>query len=229
MPPRRPRAPKSEFIANISHELRTPLQSILGFSELGMLRGASTRSLASMFTDIRLRPAHAGARQRPAGRLQDQGTVGTFHPSAPTCARWCAGGARSTRCWPPASCAWNSSSPSCRWWQVDDALPAGGAQRARQRDQVLALPRPHRPCPGRPRRRRDPHRHRRPGPGIPAGEIERVFRPSCGPASRRTARAAPASASRSACKIIEAHGGRIHAENRPGAARSSSSTCRRAA
>lgn len=43
---------KSEFIANISHELRTPLQSILGFSELGMVRGREQPKLAMMFSDI---------------------------------------------------------------------------------------------------------------------------------------------------------------------------------
>lgn len=43
---------KSEFVANISHELRTPLQSILGFSELGQMRGAEMPRLASMFADI---------------------------------------------------------------------------------------------------------------------------------------------------------------------------------
>jgi len=43
---------KSEFIANISHELRTPLQSILGFSELGMVRGREQPKLAMMFNDI---------------------------------------------------------------------------------------------------------------------------------------------------------------------------------
>ena len=43
---------KSEFIANISHELRTPLQSILGFSELGIMRGAQQPKLHAMFTDI---------------------------------------------------------------------------------------------------------------------------------------------------------------------------------
>ncbi len=43
---------KSEFIANISHELRTPLQSILGFSELGVMRGAQHPKLHAMFTDI---------------------------------------------------------------------------------------------------------------------------------------------------------------------------------
>ena len=43
---------KSEFMANISHELRTPLQSILGFSELGMLRAHQYDKLAHMFGDI---------------------------------------------------------------------------------------------------------------------------------------------------------------------------------
>lgn len=43
---------KSEFVANISHELRTPLQSILGFSELGLARGRHQSKLASMFNDI---------------------------------------------------------------------------------------------------------------------------------------------------------------------------------
>jgi len=43
---------KSEFVANISHELRTPLQSILGFSELGLMRGREHPKLAGMFGDI---------------------------------------------------------------------------------------------------------------------------------------------------------------------------------
>ena len=43
---------KAEFIANISHELRTPLQSILGFSELGVMRTQGESKLSGMFNDI---------------------------------------------------------------------------------------------------------------------------------------------------------------------------------
>lgn len=71
---------KSEFVANISHELRTPLQSILGFSELGMLRGRPHEKLAAMFSDI-----HA-AGQRMLVLVNDlldiakiESTVGAFH------------------------------------------------------------------------------------------------------------------------------------------------------
>lgn len=71
---------KAEFVANMSHELRTPLQSIIGFSELGVLRGQSTPKLAGMFEDI-----HA-AGQRMLDLVNDlldvakiESTVGTFH------------------------------------------------------------------------------------------------------------------------------------------------------
>jgi PAS domain S-box-containing protein len=71
---------KSEFIANISHELRTPLQSIIGFSELGEMRGRDTPKLAGMFADIH----RAG--QRMLALVNDlldvakiESTVGTFH------------------------------------------------------------------------------------------------------------------------------------------------------
>ena len=49
---------KSEFLANISHELRTPLQSILGFSELGMVRSSDQPGLNDMLTNI-----HTGSRR----------------------------------------------------------------------------------------------------------------------------------------------------------------------
>ncbi|MFT3953910.1 MAG: ATP-binding protein [Piscinibacter sp.] len=71
---------KTEFIANISHELRTPLQSILGFSELGMVRGRQHERLAAMFTDI-----HTSGKRMLAlvNDLLDvskiESTVGTMH------------------------------------------------------------------------------------------------------------------------------------------------------
>jgi PAS domain S-box-containing protein len=71
---------KSEFIANISHELRTPLQAILGYSELGVARGQATPRLAGMFNDIH----HSG--QRMLALVNDlldvskiESPVGTFH------------------------------------------------------------------------------------------------------------------------------------------------------
>jgi len=70
---------KSEFIANISHELRTPLQTILGFSELGLVRGREQPKLAGMFGDI-----HASG-QRMLALVNDlldvakiESPVGTF-------------------------------------------------------------------------------------------------------------------------------------------------------
>jgi len=71
---------KSEFVANMSHELRTPLQSIIGFAELGTLRGKKEPRLAEMFADI-----HA-AGQRMLALVNDlldvakiESTVGTIH------------------------------------------------------------------------------------------------------------------------------------------------------
>jgi PAS domain S-box-containing protein len=71
---------KSEFVANISHELRTPLQSIIGFSELGRMRGQDQPRLATMFTDIH----DAGQRMlRLVNDLLDvakiESLVGTMH------------------------------------------------------------------------------------------------------------------------------------------------------
>ena len=71
---------KSEFVANISHELRTPLQSILGFSELGMMRARQHEKFVAMFDDIHT------AGQRMLGLVNDlldiskiESTVGAFH------------------------------------------------------------------------------------------------------------------------------------------------------
>ncbi len=71
---------KSEFIANISHELRTPLQTIIGFSELGQMRGREQPKLVAMFNDIH------SAGQRMLNLVNDlldvakiESSVGTIH------------------------------------------------------------------------------------------------------------------------------------------------------
>ncbi|WP_310463579.1 ATP-binding protein [Sphaerotilus sp.] len=43
---------ESEFIGNLSHALRTPLQSIIGFSELGVMRSRHDSAQHEMFTHI---------------------------------------------------------------------------------------------------------------------------------------------------------------------------------
>ncbi len=76
---------KSEFVAIMSHELRTPLQSILGFAQLGMLRGRTQPKLAGMFEDIHFEDIHS-AGQRMLTLVNDllevaklESAVGTFH------------------------------------------------------------------------------------------------------------------------------------------------------
>jgi PAS domain S-box-containing protein len=71
---------KAEFVANMSHELRTPLQSILGFSELGVLRGKDSPRLAGMFEDIHSAGAHMLALVNDLLDVAKiESTVGTFH------------------------------------------------------------------------------------------------------------------------------------------------------
>jgi PAS domain S-box-containing protein len=71
---------KAEFVANMSHELRTPLQSILGFSELGVLRGKDTPRLAGMFGDIHSAGSHMLALVNDLLDVAKiESTVGTFH------------------------------------------------------------------------------------------------------------------------------------------------------
>ncbi|MEX8494169.1 histidine kinase dimerization/phospho-acceptor domain-containing protein [Sphaerotilus sp.] len=49
---------ESEFIGNLSHALRTPLQSIIGFSELGVMRSRHDSAQHELFTHIQ----HGGQR-----------------------------------------------------------------------------------------------------------------------------------------------------------------------
>jgi PAS domain S-box-containing protein len=210
---------KSEFIANISHELRTPLQSILGFSELGIMRGRAAPKLASMFTDI-----HSSG-QRMLALVNDlldvskiESTVGTFHlerTDLRTLVREVARELEPLLAAPPAALA--LALANCRWWPRSTRCASSRCcatcwpTRSSSR-----LPRPHR---GEGETTAAGEIHiavRDHGPGIPPAEIERSSRPSCSPARPRTARAAPAWAWRSAARSSKAHGGRIHAENLAG-------------
>jgi PAS domain S-box-containing protein len=73
---------ESEFIGNLSHALRTPLQSIIGFSELGVMRSRHDSAQHELFTHI-----HSGG-QRMLSVVNDlldlsrvKNAAGTLHRS----------------------------------------------------------------------------------------------------------------------------------------------------
>ncbi len=76
------RRAESEFIGNLSHALRTPLQSIIGFSELGVMRSRHDSAQHDLFTHI-----HGGG-QRMLSVVNDlldlsrvKNAAGTLHRS----------------------------------------------------------------------------------------------------------------------------------------------------
>ena len=211
---------KTEFIANISHELRTPLQSILGFSELGMVRGREHEKLAAMFADI-----HASG-QRMLALVNDlldvskiESTVGTFHlerTDLRALVREVARELDPLLAGRQLTLALDAVGAAAGGQGRPDALPAGGAQRAGQRDQVLALPRAHR------RERRDRGRRRAShisvrdqGPGIPPDEIERVFEAFVQSSQTKDGSGGTGLGLAICRKILEAHGG-AHPCREPG-------------
>jgi PAS domain S-box-containing protein len=73
---------ESEFIGNLSHALRTPLQSIIGFSELGVMRSRHDSAQHELFTHIQ------GGGQRMLSVVNDlldlsrvKNATGTLHRS----------------------------------------------------------------------------------------------------------------------------------------------------
>ncbi len=210
---------KSEFIANISHELRTPLQSILGFSELGMLRAREHEKLASMFTDI-----HASG-QRMLALVNDlldvskiESTVGTFHLERTDLRALVREVAHEID---PLLAA-----RQLRLELKLSELPLVAKVDPMRFQQVvrnvLANAIKFSPVHGR----IDLVGQTTPageirigvadqGPGIPAGEIERVFEAFVQSSLTKDGSGGTGLGLAICRKIIEAHGGRIHAENRP--------------
>ena len=211
---------KSEFIANMSHELRTPLQSIIGFSELGMVRGRGEPKLAGMFSDI-----HASG-QRMLALVNDlldvsrlESAVGTFHLErtdlrpllrevlhelGPLLAR--------RRLQVAADISRGALVAKVDPLRIQQVMrnvlanaikfsPEGGTIEVRadisaEGEQLFEV-RDH-------------------GPGIPQAELERIFEAFV-QSSRTKDGSGGTGLGLAICrKIVEAHGGRIHAENAEG-------------
>lgn len=211
---------KSEFIANISHELRTPLQSILGFSELGMVRGRQHEKLASMFGDI-----HASG-QRMLALVNDlldvskiESTVGTFHLERTDLRSLVREVAREID---PLL-----SGRQLRLEQKLSELPLTAKVDPMRFQQVVrnvlanaikfspfhgVIELTGETTPGGEVRISIADQ----GPGIPAEEIERVFEAFVQSSLTKDGSGGTGLGLAICRKIIEAHGGRIHAENRAG-------------
>lgn len=210
---------KSEFVANISHELRTPLQSIIGFSELGMHRGKAHERLAGMFSDI-----HA-AGERMFNLVNDlldvskiESTVGTIHLERVDLRGLVRGLLREFE---PMLLS--------RGLAVDLALPeyplTAKVDPLRMQQvlrNVLANALKFSPAgshilmAGEVNEAGEPHlwvRDR--GPGIPPAELEAVFDPFVQSTRTKDGSGGTGLGLAICRKIVEAHGGRIQAENAP--------------
>ncbi len=208
---------KTEFIANISHELRTPLQSILGFSELGMVRGRQHEKLASMFTDIH------NSGQRMLALVNDlldvskiESTVGTFHlerTDLRTLVREVAreidpllAGRQLTLALRLSELPLVAKVDPMRFQQVLRNVIANAIKfspfhgRIDVSGETTAAGEIHIAVHDQ-------------GPGIPPGEIERVFEAFVQSSQTKDGSGGTGLGLAICRKILEAHGGRIHAEN----------------
>ncbi len=211
---------KTEFIANISHELRTPLQSILGFSELGMVRGRQHEKLASMFTDIH------NSGQRMLALVNDlldvskiESTVGTFHlerTDLRTLVREVAreidpllAGRQLTLSLALSELPLVAKVDPMRFQQVLRNVIANAIKfspfhgRIEVSGETTAAGEIHIAV-------------RDQGPGIPPEEIERVFEAFVQSSQTKDGSGGTGLGLAICRKILEAHGGRIHAENLAG-------------
>ena len=211
---------KTEFIANISHELRTPLQSILGFSELGVSRAREHARLASMFGEINT----SGKRMLAlVNDLLDvakiESTVGTFHLER-----------ADLRPLLREVAAELAPLVAQRQLQLDLLLstlpllakvdPLRFQQVARN---VLANAIKFSPLQGRIELRGETTAAGEihlsvadQGLGIPAAELEHVFDAFVQSSQTKDGSGGTGLGLAICRKILKAHGGRIHAENRPG-------------
>lgn len=211
---------KSEFIANISHELRTPLQSILGFSELGMVRGRQHEKLASMFADI-----HASG-QRMLALVNDlldvskiESTVGTFHLERTDLRALVREVAREI----DPLLAGRQLRLELKLSELPLVAKVDPMRFQQVVRNVLANAIKFSPFHGviELNGETTPAGEIRigiadQGPGIPADEIEHVFEAFVQSSLTKDGSGGTGLGLAICRKIIEAHGGRIHAENRPG-------------
>ncbi|TDP62518.1 ATP-binding protein [Roseateles toxinivorans] len=211
---------KSEFIANISHELRTPLQTILGFSELGLVRGRDQPKLAGMFGDI-----HASG-QRMLALVNDlldvakiESPVGTFDLERcdlrgllqetlreldPLLARKRLRPRLTLPGWPLSArvdplrfqqVLRNVLANAIKFSPEDGPLELTGELTADGEIHLSIADR---------------------GPGIPEAEVGKIFEAFVQSSQTKDGSGGTGLGLAICRKIVEIHGGRIHAENRPG-------------
>jgi PAS domain S-box-containing protein len=211
---------KTEFVANISHELRTPLQSIIGFSELGLMRSREQPRLGAMFGDIQ------AAGQRMLALVNDlldvakiESTVGTFHlerTDVRSLVRDVVGELEpliaSRRLRTEIELSEGplvAKVDPLRFQQVIRNVLANSIRYSPEGAQLLV------------RGDIDPADHRihievcDRGPGIPPAELEKIFEAFVQSSKTKDGSGGTGLGLAICRKIVEAHGGEIHAENNP--------------
>ena len=225
---------RNALLSAISHDLRTPLASIVGASSSLAERGErmSDAARAELAQGDRRRKRSAWRASsttcstwRGCRRAPRSAATGEWHPLEEDRRR----DARAARApsSPGIACTTHIPSDAAGWSNVDAVLIEQVlAQPARERRQVHACRHEHHIS----RRIRgatsSSSRSPTTGPGLPPGEEERDLRQVPPRRARGARRAASGSASRSARRSCEAHGGAIAAENMPAGGACSASRCR---